>query len=117
MKTKRFIVAVITAIIISAGLFAQTGEHSKTTTNKTEIIKVQGNCDLCKARIEKAAKVEGVTKAEWNKDTKNLSLTYNPSVVSSDEVQKKITAAGHDTQKFKAPDEVYEKLPACCKYR
>jgi mercuric ion binding protein len=117
MKTKGFILALISAIITSAGLFAQTSGHSKTTINKTEVIKVQGNCNLCKERIEKAAKIEGVKKAEWNKDTKTLSLTYDPSVVSSDEVQKKIAAAGHDTQKFKAPDEVYEKLPSCCKYR
>jgi hypothetical protein len=23
---------------------------------------------------------------------------------------------GHDTKKYKAKDEVYEELPACCKY-
>lgn len=116
MKTTKFIMAVVTAVILSTGLFAQTQDHSKTVASKTESIKVGGACDMCKARIEKAAKIEGVTKAEWNKETKILSLTYNPSAVSSDDVQKRIASAGHDTEKFRADDKVYDKLPACCHY-
>jgi cation transport ATPase len=116
MKTSKFIMAVLTAVILTTGLFAQTQDHSKTAASKTESIKVGGECDMCKTRIEKAAKIEGVTKAEWNKETKNLSLTYNPSAVSSDDVQKRIAAAGHDTKKFRADDKVYDKLPACCHY-
>jgi periplasmic mercuric ion binding protein len=116
MKTLKFIMAVTTAIISATGLFAQSHDHSKMVANKTETIKVWGNCDMCKARIEKAAKVEGVTKADWNPDTKILALTYNPSVITSDEVQKRIAAVGHDTEKYRADDKVYDKLPACCHY-
>ena len=116
MKTIKFMMAVLTAVIFSTGLFSQTQDNSKTPAGKTESIKVGGACDMCKARIEKAAKIEGVTKAEWNKETKLLSLTYNPSVATSDDIQKKIAAAGHDTQKFRAEDKVYDKLPACCHY-
>ena len=108
--------AVLTAAILSTGIFAQTQDHSKTPASKTESIKVGGACDMCKARIEKAARIEGVTKTEWNKETKILSLTYNPSVAASDDIQKMIAAAGHDTQKFRADDKVYDKLPACCHY-
>jgi len=28
-----------------------------------------------------------------------------------------VALVGHDTDLFKAEDSVYEKLPACCKYR
>ncbi len=108
--------AVLTAVILTTGLLAQTQDHSKTAASKTESIKVGGACEMCKARIEKAAKIEGVTKAEWNKETKNLSLIYNPSAVSSDDVQKRIAAVGHDTEKLRADDKVYDKLPACCHY-
>jgi len=39
--------------------------------SKTEKFEAKGNCGMCKTHIEKAAKsVTGVTKAEWNKDTK-----------------------------------------------
>ena len=34
---------------------------------------------MCKSKIEKAAKIDGVSKAEWNVDTKVLTLAYNPS--------------------------------------
>jgi len=85
--------------------------------NKTEAIKVSGNCETCKARIEKAAKVAGVDKADWSTKTKVLTLVYNPAKVKSDDVQKKIAAVGHDTPKYKATAAVYNALPGCCKYR
>jgi copper chaperone CopZ len=109
MKTVKLLVATLLVVFVSSVLFAQ-------GTTKTENIKVWGNCDMCKSRIEKAAKVNGVSKAEWSDETKTLVLVYNPSVVKSEEVQKKIAAVGHDTEKFKADDQAYSKLPSCCKY-
>jgi copper chaperone CopZ len=116
MKSIKIIAMAVIAVTLCTGIFAQTHDHSQMTSTKTESIKVWGNCDLCKARIEKAAKIDGVSKAEWNKDTKVLTLVYNPTVVTSEEVQKRIAAAGHDTEKFKADDKVYDNLPGCCHY-
>lgn len=117
MKTiKLFIIAVI-AMTLGANSFAQNHDHSKMTTTKTETIKVSGNCESCKTRIEKAAKVTGVVKAEWNQKTKVLTLVYDPTKIKSDDVQKKIAAVGHDTPKYKATTAVYNALPGCCKYR
>ncbi|HJV77840.1 MAG TPA: cation transporter [Paludibacter sp.] len=107
MKTIKFFIAIV-ALTISTVVFA---------ANKTEAIKVSGNCETCKARIEKAAKVDGVAKADWNTKTKVLTLVYDPSKVKSDDVQKKIAAVGHDTQKYKATTAAYNALPGCCKYR
>jgi len=85
--------------------------------NKTEKIKVYGNCNMCETRIEKAAKgVEGVSKAEWNKDTKIMEVTFDDTKTSTDKIEKAIAAVGHDTPNCTAPDAVYEKLPACCHY-
>jgi periplasmic mercuric ion binding protein len=85
-------------------------------TEKTEF-KVYGACGMCEARIEKAAKsVDGVISADWSKDTKVLSLTYNADKVKLDDVHNKIAEAGHDTEKVLAKDEVYQDLPACCHY-
>ena len=117
MKTiKLFLVAVL-AITVSATVSAQTANHSKMSAPKTEIIKVSGNCESCKARIEKAAKVEGVTKADWNQKTKLLTLVYDPSKVRSADIQKKIADVGHDTPLFRAEAKTYNALPSCCKYR
>lgn len=116
MKTLFFIVAII-ALVVSTTATAQMKDHSKMSVPKTEIIKVGGNCESCKARIEKAAKIEGVTKADWNEKTKKLTLVYNPSKVRSVDIQKKIADVGHDTPLIRAEAKVYNALPSCCKYR
>lgn len=123
MKTVKFIIIALLAIALGSNSYAQGHDHSKMisaktqmTSAKTDTIKVSGNCGMCKARIEKAAKVEGVSKAEWDKTTKLLTLVYHPSKVKSDNIQKKIAAVGHDTEKFKADDKTYANLHGCCQY-
>jgi copper chaperone CopZ len=107
MKTLKFFIAIM-ALTISTVAFAAT---------KTESIKVSGNCEMCKTRIEKAAKISGVTKADWSIKTKVLTLVYDPAKVKTDDIQKKLAAVGHDTPKYKADTKVYNALPGCCKYR
>jgi membrane fusion protein, copper/silver efflux system len=86
--------------------------------NKHEIFEVSGNCEMCKERIETAAKsVKGVSSASWDVSTKKAHIGFNSSVTSLDIVQKTIADAGHDNVKYRAPDEVYNKLPECCLYR
>ena len=111
MKTVKIIIVAILAIVISSNVYSQS------VTTKTETIKVSGNCDMCKARIEKAAKIDGVSKAEWNKKEKTLIATFDLAKINIDEIGKKVAAAGHDNEKVKADDKVYDKLPGCCKYR
>ena len=87
---------------------------SKTTHQQ---IKVAGLCEMCKDRIETAAKsVNGVESANWEIDTKMLHVNFDSSKTNSDEIQKAVAKVGHDTEKFKASDEVYSKLPECCLY-
>ena len=77
---------------------------------------VAGNCDMCQARIEKAAKmVTGVIKAEWDKKTKQLTVTATPDV-SESSLQAAIAEAGHDTNNVKAENDTYNRLPGCCQY-
>ncbi|MBN1649719.1 MAG: efflux RND transporter periplasmic adaptor subunit [Bacteroidales bacterium] len=92
-------------------------ESTKASPIEHQMIKVAGNCEMCKDRIEKAAKsVRGVQSAEWSIEKKMLHLSFDKNQTSSDEVQKAIAKVGHDTEKFKANDSVYAKLPACCLY-
>lgn len=117
MKTIKFILTAVIAVIFSANSFAQNHDHSKMASTKTETFKVSGSCDMCKATIEKSAKVNGVSKAVWNKQTKVMTVTYDPSKVKLDDIQKKIAAVGYDTEKFKAGAKAYNALPGCCKYK
>ncbi len=85
--------------------------------NSTEKFKVYGNCGMCESRIEKAAKsVEGVSSADWNKETKMIEVTFDSSKTDLDSIHKAIAKAGHDTELYRAGDEVYDGLPGCCKY-
>jgi Cu(I)/Ag(I) efflux system membrane fusion protein len=80
--------------------------------------KVSGNCDMCKDRIEEAAKsVKGVSIAGWNVKTKIMDIEYNSKLTSVETIQRAIARAGHDTGKYKASDKVYTSLPTCCLYR
>ena len=89
---------------------------AKFLSNKT--FAVAGNCEMCKDRIEKAAKsVKGVTSASWDIASKKITVEFNNKTTGQDEIQKAIAFAGHDNGKYKADDEVYNKLPECCLYR
>jgi periplasmic mercuric ion binding protein len=115
MKTIKLFFAIVLLMAIGVNVSAQTGIKT-TEKQKTESIKVWGNCGMCKDRIEKAAKEEGATSAAWDSKTKMLAVTFNPSKTSVDALEKKFAAVGHDTEKYKAPDDVYAKLPGCCHY-
>ena len=85
--------------------------------DSTVVFKVFGNCEMCKDRIETAAKGKGVKSAVWDVDTKMLSLEYDPLNTSPEKVQQRIADVGHDTELKKAKDFVYKDLPDCCLYR
>lgn len=85
--------------------------------NKTEKFLVNGKCEMCEKRIEMAAlSVKGVSKADWNKETKEIQVTFDDTKTTLQKVHESIAAVGHDTKLVKSPDDVYNKLPGCCKY-
>jgi hypothetical protein len=104
---------VILLILLSIFVFAQ----KKSSAIKTADIKVLGNCDMCKERIEAALDTKGVKAARWDVTSKNLHIVYNASKISELEICGRVAEVGHDTEKVKAKDEVYAKLPFCCLYR
>ncbi|MBA4406226.1 ATPase [bacterium] len=105
------IILIALAILANVALFAQ---DNKVTDAE---FKVFGNCGMCKSRIEKVFKIKEVKLAKWNKETKMLKVAFLSSKITIDSLQQRIAAAGHDTEKFKAPDDVYANLPECCLYR
>ncbi|MFN8237221.1 MAG: heavy-metal-associated domain-containing protein [Chitinophagales bacterium] len=78
--------------------------------------KVWGNCDMCKKRIEKAAKTDGVKSAVWNEESKLITISFAPAKISVDQIQQNIANSGYDTEKYKANDSAYHQLPQCCQY-
>lgn len=82
-----------------------------------DIFMVYGNCGMCERRIEGAlANVKGVNTADWDVDTKVLTVQYDDAAISLEEIKKKVAAVGHDTDQFRAEKKMYNKLPGCCQY-
>ncbi|MEC4049291.1 heavy-metal-associated domain-containing protein [Flavobacterium sp. SUN046] len=94
-----------------------TQAQEKKNKNAKYSFEVNGNCDLCKKRIEKAAySVAGVKSAYWSVDTHQINLIINEEKSSVEEVKKAIAKVGHDADEVKATKEDYDNLHSCCQY-
>jgi periplasmic mercuric ion binding protein len=97
-------------------LFEASAHAAKPEDIKATSFKVYGNCGMCKSRIEKALKVNGVESAKWNSKNKMIDITYNEKEIKEEKLHQLIANVGHDTEKINAENEVYNKLHSCCKY-
>jgi len=103
----------IMLLIVSFSTQAQ----DKKNKNAKYVIEVNGNCEQCQKRIQKAAfGVSGVKSEVWSIETHQLSLILNEEKCSLLEVEKAIAKVGHDTDEVKATEEQYQKLHFCCMY-
>ena len=101
-------------------LFVTVSTQAQKSKNKNAKydIDVNGNCEQCKKRIEKAAfSVKGVKFADWHIDDHILHLIINEQKCNLIDVKNAIAKVGHDTDQVKATDEDYEKLHSCCLYQ
>jgi periplasmic mercuric ion binding protein len=103
---KSLILSLLLTSIVSFGLAQQ----------KSETLKVSGECGSCKKKIETAAKKAGASYAVWDVDSKELTIKYNSTSTNSAKIQKAVADAGYDTPDVKATDEAYNKLDGCCQY-
>ncbi|MDF1866135.1 MAG: heavy-metal-associated domain-containing protein [Saprospiraceae bacterium] len=95
-----------------AVLVSTNSEH-----NKTEKFTVYGNCGMCKKTIEGSLKdVKGVIEGTWNRETDQMTVTYNPHVLNLSDIKQKIADVGYDSDTHRAKEEVYNSLPGCCQY-
>lgn len=109
---KNLILAVIVTFV---GFTAQA--QDKKNKNAKFTTEVNGNCEQCQKRIQKAAfSVEGVKSATWSIETHQLSLILNEEKCSLLDVKKAIATVGHDTDEVKTTKEVYDHLHSCCQY-
>ena len=102
-------------MLLSMLILFSVNMHAKDAITKTSF-KISGNCEMCKERIEKAAKIEGVKNAIWNQETHILTVAFVPTKTTLDQIQQNIANAGYDTPMFKSTEENYKKLPQCCQY-
>lgn len=86
--------------------------------NKKMSFEVDGVCEMCKMRIEKAALgVPGVKFANWSVPTHELALVIDERKTNAMQVKMALAEVGHDSKELKATQEAYDKVHACCRYR
>ena len=106
---------IIIILVALIGFSAQA--QDKKNKNAKHTVEVNGNCEQCKKRIEKAAyAVAGVKSAVWDIESHKLSLILNEEKTSVADVKNAVAKVGHDTDETKATDKDYANLHSCCKY-
>ena len=113
--------AVSVKVVRADGSVEESAALKPADYDESELIKVAffvaGNCDMCKARIEKVARsIRGVSNANWDKSSKQLSVQFDQTKTSQAELESAVAKSGHDTLNAKTDTAVYDALPGCCKY-
>lgn len=105
--------------IILAVVFLLTATFSfAQEKNKKIAMEVDGKCEMCKMRIEKASLgVKGVKYALWDIPTHQLSLIIDERKTDPMKIKMALVTVGHDTKELKATEEAYNTVHPCCKYR
>ena len=103
-------------IMLATFILLSIAVNAQIKNAKTETVKIYGNCGMCETKIENAGNIKKVAKVDWDQDTKMATLTYDTTKTNADEILKRIALAGYDSDKFLAPDDVYDNLHGCCQY-
>lgn len=106
----------INNILIAVLLLCTSTITAQIKSTATAIVKIYGNCEICKTSIEKAGNIKKQAIVSWNKDTKLATITFDSTVTSPDEILKRIAIAGYDSDVYLASDKSYASLPDCCRY-
>lgn len=107
----------INLVLLTAMLIpVLTSCQAQINNSKSETVKIYGNCGMCKKTIETAAFVKKQASAQWDVDSKMAVINYDSTQTTLDDVLKRIADVGYDSDKFTAPDDVYNSLPGCCQY-
>lgn len=103
-------------IMIAISVLLSTTSNAQIKNAKTESVKIYGNCGMCETKIEKAGNIKKIANVDWNQETQMATLTYDATKTNQDEILKRIALVGYDSDKFLAPDDVYNNLHGCCQY-
>lgn len=109
MKNRLYILSAIVMITLISCASAK--------NKSTEKFTVYGNCGMCETTIEDALNMtKGVVYADWIVETKLLTVKYDTTKLSLEEIKQKVADVGYDSDSHRAKDAVYNKLHGCCQY-
>lgn len=99
-------------VFLTLGFTTFSQEKSK---YEVVVIQTSAECGQCKERIESELNyTKGIKYAELNLEDMKLSVKYNSSKLTLDELKNQISKLGYDADDVKAEKQAYQKLPKCC---
>lgn len=90
--------------------------NTVSSPEKTATFKVWGNCEKCEKTIESSCAIDGVKEKDWNVESKLMTLKFDTTKVTLDELQQLIAKVGYDNDAYYGDDYAYAKLESCCQY-
>jgi len=105
-------------ILLSLLISSMTYSQENNSKAQSASFKVKGVCEMCKTRIENGTiRLKGVKYSNWEIVSNKISIIYNSKKIKLDDIHKEISLLGHSTEKYEAPEKIYNALPDCCKYK
>ena len=104
------------SIMLSLMQFSNASKKSETVIIKTSIYCDHcKECDSCGGKIEKDLGFnKGIKLVKLDEKAMTITVTYNPSKTSPEEIRKAISDYGYDADDVKADPIAYSKLDECC---
>ena len=104
---------IMVAIVV---LLSITNSLAQIKNAKTEKVKIAGNCEMCKKRIEDAGNEKNISKVIWSEKTQMATIKFDSVKTTAKEILTRIAAVGHDSEMAQTSNEIYTDLPECCQY-
>lgn len=102
-------IGIASMLLISVVAYAKTVSE----TIKSSII-----CGECEDRIRNGLIYEkGVKRINFDLETAEIFVKYNPKQITLEEIRAKITELGYDADEMKADKAAYDVLPGCCQVK
>ncbi len=103
--------------LIAAFIFLSIASTTAQSSIVTDTLVVNGDCNMCKKKIETACfGLKGMKTANWDDEALKLIVSYDSTKTNADAILKRVALIGYDNQNYKADDKAYYKLDECCQY-
>ncbi len=105
-------------IILMMFILTGTLNWAQNSEKKINTVEIQttAECGDCKERLENMLNyTKGVKFAELDLDSKKVTVKFDTSKISLNEIKTKISELGYDADDLKADEKAYKELPECCK--
>lgn len=108
--------AFVLTLLLASGAYAGTEGNLKKKSQTDTISVPEMQCGMCEMKISKTLKkLEGVSSVSADAEADEVVVTYDPEVVSREDIENTIAGAGYDAGEAKTTTAAQAKLHACCR--